>query len=158
MFPPSYCSRAALSSFSNSPRSCPYMGSRVPGNPSLFPKGTPSYLVFLTSAQRSHPQGGPPRPADPKQAPGSSCSLLIPPGAPESAIIQCHSLVSPFTPCLLHVPHPLDECSFSHSAQSRDLNTGSANHSSFSFLIPSTPLQHQGSDGGSRTTPLWSPS
>ena len=152
MFPPSWCSRAGLSSFSNSPRSCPYMGLRVPGNSSLFSKGSPSYLVFLTSARRSHPRGGPPRPADPKAGPWL---LLLPSHSPRSTRICHHS--GSFA-CLLlysHVSHPPDiqplstESGFEH----RFLQP-----QQFSFLIPSTPLQHQGSDGGSRTTPLWSPS
>lgn len=64
-------------------------------------------------------------------------------------------LFAPLLPVSSHVSNPPDiqplstESGFEH----RFLQP-----QQFSFLIPSTPLQHQGSDGGSRTTPLWSPS
>ena len=64
-------------------------------------------------------------------------------------------LFAPLLPVSSHAPHPPDiqplstESGFEH----RFLQPQQC-----SFLIPSTPLQHQGSDGGSRTTPLWSPS
>lgn len=128
------CSRAGLSSFLKPTRSPgPLAGPECSWQPQPLPKGTTSYLVFLTSACRFHPQGGPPRPADPSRS--LPLLLLIPPGVPESATIQDHSLVCSFTPVSSHAPtspdiQPSTESGFEHRFPPT---------SAVPFLIPSTP-------------------